>query len=155
VIPWELSAFHMTNGSLLSLGPATYLLVIAPVVARDESLPERHRIGQVCSVLGAALLLLPTLWLSFGDSDNNLLYTVILLGESLALLVLGIVIRMRVFVLTGAALVILAALRTLFLPSLGIPIGLALAGLGGILLVVATGLSLARHRLQTAWTHWD
>lgn len=155
VIPWELSAFRQTNLSLLTLAPATYLLVIAPIVVRDEVLPDRHRMGQIVSILGAALLLLPTLWLSFSESNSNLLYTLLLMGESLALLILGFVTRLRIFILTGAGLVVIAALRALFLPSLGIPTGLALAVLGGILLAVATALSMTRRRLQAAWTHWE
>ena len=129
--------------------------MIAPIVVHDEVLPDRHRMGQIVSILGAALLLLPTLWLSFSESNSNLLYTLLLMGESLALLILGFVTRLRIFILTGAGLVVIAALRALFLPSLGIPTGLALAVLGGILLAVATALSMARRRLQTAWTHWE
>jgi len=62
---------------------------------------------------------------------------------------------MRVFVLGGAGLLIVAAMHALFLPSLGIPSSLALAILGGTLLAVATTLSLTRRSLQSVWTQWE
>ena len=156
-VSWELLAFRQTNLDLLALAPATYLIVIAPVLGRDETLPlsMRHWAGQLASLLGAALLLAPTLWLSFGSQSDNLLYTLILMGEALALLLLGIGTRMRAFVLSGAGLVIIGALHALFLPVLGIPPSLALTLLGAMLLTIATGLSLARHRIQVAWSHWE
>jgi len=60
-----------------------------------------------------------------------------------------------VFVLTGAGLIVVAALHALFLPSLGIPTPLAMTIIGVMLLGVATGLSLVRRRVRSAWTHWD
>jgi len=118
-------------------------------------LPEHLRIGQAIAVMGAALLLLPTLWLSFANSEGSLLYTLILIGESLVLLLLGIGVGVRVFVLTGAGLIVVAALHALFLPTLGIPTPLALTMLGATLLAVATSMSLVRHRIRSAWSHWD
>ncbi|HLZ56099.1 MAG TPA: hypothetical protein VKR06_04060 [Ktedonosporobacter sp.] len=153
VAPWELSALGLTHLDWLTLVPASYLVVVAPFLSRDEVLPYSHRIGQICSILGSALLLLPTLWLSF--NQDNLQPTLVLAGESLVLLLLGITTRIRFFVLSGAALVVVSAMHALFLPSLSIPPSLALAILGGVLLAIATGLSLARHRLQTAWAQWE
>ncbi|HET9921681.1 MAG TPA: hypothetical protein VFQ30_17700 [Ktedonobacteraceae bacterium] len=157
VISWELLAFHQMNLDLLTLAPATFLIVIAPLLSRDETLSQstRHRAAQLFSLAGALLLLLPTLWLSFSGENTNLLYTGVLVGESLALLMLGIGVRMRVFVLSGAGLLVVGALHALFLPALGIPTSLALTLLGALLLVIATGLSLARRRIQVAWAHWE
>ena len=151
VLPWELIAFRQTSLDLLALGPASYLALIAPLLMRDESLPEHHRTGQSAAVVGAALLLLPTLWLSF--NDNNLLPTLILAGEAMALLLLGIGTRLRIFVLSGAGLVIVAILHSLFLQAFALPLSLTLLGL--ILIAIATGLSIARHRLQLAWSRWE
>ncbi len=151
VLPWELIAFRQTSLDLLALGPASYLAIIAPLLMRDESLPEHLRTGQAAAVLGAALLLLPTLWLSF--NDNNLLPTLILAGEAMALLLLGIGTRLRIFVLSGAGLVIVAILHSLFLQAFALPLSLTLLGL--ILIAIATGLSIARHRLQLAWSRWE
>jgi hypothetical protein len=150
---WELLAFQQTGIDLLSLAPATYLIVAASFLSRDEALPRHQRIGQICSILGAVLLLVPTLWLSF--SQDNLQPTLILTGESLALLLLGLGVRMRIFILSGAGLLVVGAMHALFLPSLGIPSSLALTILGGTLLAVATTLSLTRRRLQRVWTQWE
>jgi hypothetical protein len=94
--------------------------------------------------------LLPALWFSFGDS--NLAPTLILVGESMALLLLGIAARSRIFVLSSASLLIVGTLRALFLST---PPSLALMVLGGTLVVIATALFLVRHKLQLAWTHWE
>jgi hypothetical protein len=151
MVPWELLAFRQTNLDLLTLAPASYLSVIGPFLMCEEALRQHHRIGQVVSLVGAALLLLPTLWLSF--SANALLYTLILLGESLVLLLLGLGLRARVLILCGAGLIVVDALHALFLTTSSTP--LALAGLGVILLLVASGLTLARHRLRGAWACWQ
>ncbi len=153
VVLWELLAFRQRGMDLLSLGPATYLIVAASFLSRDEALPRHQRIGQICSILGAILLLFPTLWLSF--SKDNLQPTLILAGESLALLLLGLGVRMRIFILSGAGLLVVGAMHALFLPSLGIPSSLALTILGATLLAVATTLSLTRHKLQRVWTRWE
>jgi len=153
VVPWELTAFRQTSFELLTLVPASYLIVVAPFLMRDESLPAHQRIGRVVSMLGSVLLLLPTLWLSFSSRDSNQLYTLILLGESLVLLLLGLGMLVRIFVLAGAGLTVVAALHALFLSTSSTP--LALTGLGMILLLVATGLALARRWLQAAWSRWQ
>ncbi len=153
VCSWELSAFGLNHFDWLTLPPAVYLVVVAPFLARDATLP-RHRLwGQLCSIVGALLLLLPILWISF--NEGNLAPTLILAAEALGLLLLGIITRIRIFVLSGAALTVVAAMHALFLPSLGIPTSLALAVLGVTLLAIASVLSLARRRIQSAWTGWQ
>jgi len=150
VISWELLAFGQTRIDILLLAPASYLAVVAPFVMRDKTLPGRHWAGQVVALTGALLLLLPALWFSL--SDSNLLPTLILLGESLALLLLGIPTRVRILILSSAALLLVGALRALFLST---PPSLALMVLGVMLVVIATALYLVRHRLKIAWTHWE
>jgi hypothetical protein len=150
VVSWELSTFHQTRFDVLALAPASYFSIIAPFLMRDETLPERHWAGQVVSLLGAALLLLPALWLSF--SDSNLAPTLILAGESIALLLLGIAARSRIFVLSSASLLVVGTLRALFLST---PPALALMVLGGLLVAIATTLFLIRHKLQLVWTRWE
>jgi hypothetical protein len=151
-VSWELLAFHQTRFDLLSLAPASYLIVIAPFLLRDQVLPERRIMGQLLALGGAALLLLPSLWLSFNGAD--LLSTVILLGESLALLVVGLIARLRIFILSSVALVVAGTLRLLFL-SIPPSVPILLMIFGGLLVLLATLLVLFRHRLQTAWTHWE
>ena len=150
VISWELSAFGQTRIDILLLAPASYLCVVASFVMRDQTLPGRHWAGQIVALSGALLLLLPALWFSF--SDSNLLPTLVLIGESLALLLLGIATRVRIFVLSSAALLLVGALRALFLKA---PPSLALMLLGVILVVIATALFLVRRRLKIAWTQWE
>jgi hypothetical protein len=150
VISWELSAFGQTRLDILLLAPASYLSVVAPFVMRDKTLPGRHWAGQVLALSGALLLLLPALWFSF--SDSNLLPTLVLMGESLVLLVLGIATRIRILILSSAALLLVGALRALFLST---PPSLALMVLGVLLVVIATALYLVRHRLKIAWTQWQ
>ena len=150
VVSWELSAFHQTRLDVLLLAPASYLSIAAPFMMHDETIPGHHAAGQSFAVLGAALLFLPALWFSF--SDSNLLPTLILIGESLALLALGTVTRIRVFILSSAGLLVMGTLRALFLSS---PPSLALMLLGVILLAIATTLILVRRRLQVAWHQWE
>jgi len=150
VISWELFAFGQTRLDILLLAPASYLSVVAPFVMRDKTLPGRHWAGQVVALSGALLLLLPALWFSF--SDSNLLPTLVLIGESLALLLLGIASRIRIFVLSSAALLLVGALRALFLKA---PPSLALMVFGVMLVIIATALFLVRHRLKIAWTQWE
>jgi hypothetical protein len=155
VVSWVLVAFQQTNLDLLLLAPATYLIVVAPLLLRDEALPEHHRIGQVTAILGAALLLLPTLWLSFSNGDSNLLYTVVLMGEALVLLLLGIGVRVRSFVLSATSLIVVGAIHALFLAINGLSGTLTLIIAGVALLAIATGLSVAGRRLRSAWANWD
>ncbi len=150
VISWELSAFGQTRLDILLLAPASYLSVVAPFIMRDETLPRRHWAGQIVALSGAVLLLLPALWLSFGDS--NLTPTLVLIGESLAMLLLGIGTRIRVFILSSSSLLIIAALRALFLSA---PPSLALMVIGVLLVVIATAMFLLRHKLKIAWTQWE
>jgi len=150
VISWELSAFGQTRPDILLLAPASYLSVISPFIMRDKTLPGRHWAGQIVALSGALLLLLPALWFSF--SDSNLLPTLVLISESLALLLLGIASRIRIFILSSASMLIVGALRALFLKTSP---SLALMLLGVILVVIATALFLVRHRLKIAWTQWE
>lgn len=149
-VSWELLAFSLTDFSLLCASPAVYLIAIAPFISKDESLPEHSTLGQACSLLGAILLLGPTLWLSF--SHNNVAPSFLLTGESIALLVLGFITLVRFFVLSATALIIVATIHLLFLPSLGIPTFLALFLVGVLLIIIATLLLLIRSRLTTFWS---
>lgn len=147
---WLIAVFLPGHVDWITLVPATYLVVIAPFLLRDDSWSLAQNLGRVCSVLGAVLLLLPTLWLSFQQSD--LQPTLILTIEAIALLLLGLVTHIRLFVLSGVTLVIVSVIHALFLPSLGLSLSLALVLMGLCLLTIATALSLARHRLLALWT---
>lgn len=148
---WELLAFRQTRIDVLTLVPASYLIIVAPFLLRDQALPARQIVGQAVSLAGSALLLLPALWLSF--NGGALLPTLVLLAESLVLLALGLIIRLRIFILSSAALVVVGTLRMLFL-SVPQSVPLLLMLFGSLLVLLATGLILARHRLQEAWRQW-
>lgn len=152
-LSWELLAFHQTRFDVLTLVPASYLIVVAPLLLRDQTLPGRHVVGQAVALAGSALLLLPALWFSFNSDGANLLPTLILLAEALVLLILGLVIRLRIFILSSTALVVVGTLRVLFL-SMPPSIPIVLMVFGSLLMLLATALILARHRLQAAWRHW-
>ena len=151
-VSWELLAFQQTRFDVLTLVPASYLIVLAPFLLRDTVLPDRHFVGQAAALIGAALLLLPTLWLSFNGAD--LLPTLLLLTEALVLLVLGLLTRLRIFILSSAALIVLGTLRLLFL-SISQSVPILLMAFGSLLILLATTLILSRHRLQAAWRSWE
>jgi hypothetical protein len=151
-ISWELLAFHQTNFDMLSLAPASYLIIVSPLLLRDQALPERRAAGQLLALTGAALLLLPALWLSFNGAD--MWSTAILLSEALALLALGLLARLRIFILSGAGLIVIGTLRLLFL-SVSSEVSILLMVSGSMLVLLATLLILFRHRLQIAWGRWE
>jgi hypothetical protein len=139
VISWEFLAFGQTKLDILLLAPASYLSVIAPFLMRDKEMAQAERIGRFVAIFGAALLLLPTGALSLiSNNQDNLLSTLLLLGEALSLFFLGILTRVRFFILGGAGLIIVGALRALFLPSSPILIWTLMAVSGGALLLGAT-----------------
>lgn len=151
-VSWELLAFGSTRFDTLTLVPASYLIVIAPFLLRDQSLPDRRKTGQCIALLGSALLLLPTLWFSFQGTE--LWPTLLLLIETLLLLILGLILRLRIFILSSAALIIVGTLRLLFL-SMPPSVPILLLAFGGLLMALATTLILSRHRLQAAWSNWE
>lgn len=150
-VSWELRAFHVARFDVLTLAPASYLIVIAPFVLRDATLPARHVVGQLVALLGAALLLLPSLWLSLNGTD--LLPAFLLLGEAFFLFILGLLVRLRIFILSSTALIIVGTLRILFL-AIPPSVPILLMVFGSLLVLLATVLILARHRLQAVWQRW-
>jgi len=147
---WELIAFGQTKLDLLLLAPASYLSVVAPFLMRDKALKDVEHIGQLVAGIGAALLLVPTGILSIiGNQQDDLLSTLLLLGEALSLFFLGIATRVRFFILGGASLVIVGTVRALFLPPSFIPIWIVLVISGGALLVGATILTLRSREERT------
>jgi hypothetical protein len=154
-ISWLLVAFHQVNIDLLLLAPATYLILIAPILMRDERLSKHHLVGQAVAVLGTALLLLPTVWLSFSNGGDNLLYTLVLLGEALVLLLVGIGVGVRVFVLTAAGLIVVGAIHALFLQTQNNLTGPFLIILGMAVVAIATVLYVFFRRVKMAWKEWN
>jgi hypothetical protein len=149
-IPWELLAFGQTDVAWLTLVPASYMIVTSPFLLRDKQRSDLRWMGHSLALCGAMLLLLPTLWSSF--DHREVLPTLLLSAESLLLFLLGAGMRIRFFVLSGAALVIVCAIHLLFLPALGIPTFLALTLSGVFLLALATALLVIRTRLAVVWS---
>ena len=151
-VSWELLACQQTRFDVLTLVPASYLIIIAPFLLRDQALEARHRMGQASALLGAALLLLPALWFSLNGAD--LLPTFLLLLEALLLLATGLIVRMRIFILSSASLIIIGTLRILFL-AMPPSVPILLMVFGGLLVLLSTMLILSRHRLHAAWSSWQ
>jgi hypothetical protein len=149
-IPWELLAFGQTDVTWLTLVPASYMIITSPFLLHDKQWSDLRWVGHSLALGGAMLLLLPTLWSSFDRVE--VFPTLLLAAESLLLLVLGTIVRIRFFVLSGAALVVVSAMHLLFLPALGIPTFLALTLAGVLLLALATVLLVVRTRLATVWS---
>jgi hypothetical protein len=153
---WEL---YVLAGSvfpeLLIIPPASYLTVTAPFLLREKTLPGGRSGGYIAAVSGSLALLLPSFIISLGSRGaigpipGALLAVLLLLGETLALFLLGIMFRVRFFVLGGAALVVVGAVRALFYAirstgesALLVWVALALSGLA--LLVGAMFVTLNR-----------
>jgi hypothetical protein len=149
-VSWELLASGQMDVALLTVVPASYMIVTSAFLLHDKQWSQLRWIGHSLAFSGAGLLLLPTLWSSF--SQGGVLPTLLLSGESLLLFLLGASVRIRFFVLSGAALVIVSAIHLLFLPTLGIPPFLALTLSGVLLLALATVLLVIRTRLAAAWS---
>jgi hypothetical protein len=126
------------------------MLGLSVLIARNERLVSAYHWSQFCAVIGACLLLGPTLFLSF--SEANVQPSLILGGEALALLFVSFLLRARVLLLFGIATVIVTAIHILFLPSLGIPSFLALSLTGILLLGSATIMLVIRPRLTVLWS---
>ena len=113
VISWELVAFNYVKWGILTLPPASYLALVAPQLIKDKTLVGARQIGMVVLITGAALLLGPPLFLSFSENVNdNVISTLVLMGESVGLLFLGIWRNIRTYRYTGLILAVIGALRT-------------------------------------------
>lgn len=157
VLSWvptlEYAAWQILDASVLYVCPALCLLFLSWLIARNEHWVHKHLGSQVCALAGAFLLLWPNFGASFGQQD--VLATLILGGESLALVALSFALRQRMLLLGGIAITIVTAIHILFLPSLGIPSFLALSLVGILLLGIATLLLLLRPRLTAVWGTMD
>jgi hypothetical protein len=153
---WELRTLPGLTVDVLLLPPASYLLVIAPFLQRDKTLPGSQRVGQIVSLVGACGLFLPSFILSnvaqgsVGSLPARLVSTLLLLAESLGLFTLGMVTRVRYLLLGGTGLVVIGAIEALIYATSHsqqagvILVWLALAVSGGALIGGAAFLTLRR-----------
>ncbi|HVB62352.1 MAG TPA: hypothetical protein VNE61_14245 [Ktedonobacteraceae bacterium] len=155
---WELYALAGSTLPLevLIIPPASYLSVTAPFLIRAKTIPGGQPGGYIAAVIGSLALLLPSYLASLGSQGalgampGALLAVLLLLGESLTLFLLGMMVRVRFFILGGAALVVAGAIRALFYaitstgePALLVWVALALSGMA--LLAGATFVTLSQH----------
>ncbi len=158
LLSWELRLVPNLIADVFFLPPASYLTVIAPFLLRDRSAPALQRIGWAAMIIGACGLFLPSLVLSnigqgsVGDLSARLVSTLLLLGECLWLFGLGVVTRVRFFLLGGTALVVIAGIDALLYATSHIQqagvmlVWLALAVSGVALIAGAAFLTVRRSK---------
>lgn len=145
-LTWELRWLGVDNIQAFILAPGSYLILIGALLPSDERLRRPVIAGQVCSVLGSLILLLPTLGQSFLN-DQSYLYAFILAAEALVITGIGLGTRTRILLLTGVGFVGLAALRSSIVAiNSGIPVALVIAIYAVLLMGAATWLSLRARR---------
>ena len=161
LVSWELRILSGLTVDILLLPPASYLTIVAPFLLRDRTTPGSQQIGQIASVVGACGLLLPSLVLSnvaqgsVGVFPARLVSMLLLLAESLSLFTLGLLMRVRFFLLGGTALVVIGAIEALIYAvtqpqQTGTVLAwLALVVSGGALIVGAAFLAARRPQTRT------
>lgn len=153
-VSWQVRWLGADNIQAFVLAPGSYLLIIGALLPADHRLRNSARFGQMASLVGALLLLLPTLTQSFTTSfSENWIYAAILALEALAIAAIGVGTRARVLLLLGTGFFGLAAIRGALLAfSSGVPVALIIAALALLLMGTATWLSL-RVRRETGPAH--
>jgi hypothetical protein len=136
---WMGVSFSWENAQALLLAPGSYLLVIGALLPADHRLGNPGRVGQVASLAGALLLLLPALILIFSPPPATSLdvYLLVLLAEALGVAIWGLVIHSPLLVALGFALIGIAAVALLKLAgtSGSLFIGLVLVIVSVLLLI--------------------
>jgi hypothetical protein len=147
-VSWEVCWIGADNIQAFVLAPASYLLIIGVLLPADHRLRSPVRAGQLATLLGALLLLLPTLTQSFTTAlSENWIYASVLAVEALVIAAIGVGAHARALILLGTGFFGLAAIRGALLAfSSGVPVALIIAALALLLMGGATWLSLrVRH----------
>ncbi|HEX6819986.1 MAG TPA: zinc ribbon domain-containing protein [Ktedonobacterales bacterium] len=148
-ITWEARWFGADNLQFYVVAPASYQLLIGALLSQDKRVRSAVTLSQWASLLGALLLLMPSLYQAF-TSGQELLYGLIMILEALVVVLVGVGLRMRVLVLVGAAFVGIGAIRGAMLAiSDGAPIAAIIGGAALLLMACATWLSL-RNRQEAS-----
>ena len=143
-ITWEARWLGADNIQAFVLAPGSYQVLIGALLPADRRVPFALRLGQAASVLGALILLVPTLYQSF-QPDRDWLYALALAVEALVVTGVGVGTRSRTLVLAGSSFVGLAALRGAVLAvNSGVPVAVVIAIIAIALIGGATWLSLRR-----------
>jgi hypothetical protein len=145
-ITWETRWLGADNIQAFVLAPGSYQILIGVLLPVDDALHRPVNLGRTASLLGALLLLTPTLAQSF-SSDPNWVYALALALEAVVLVGVGVGTRARLLVLIGSSFVGLAALRGAILAFQSGAVALVIGILAALLMGGATWLSL-RSRTQ-------
>lgn len=147
-VSWQVRWFGADNIQAFVLAPGSYLLVMGALLPADRRFKNPLRAGQLASLLGALLLLLPTLTQSFTTAQSeNWIYASALALEALAIAAVGVGTHTRALILLGTGFFGLAAIRGALLAfSSGVPVALIIAALALLLMGGATWLSLRVRR---------
>lgn len=152
-VSWQVRWLGADNIQAFVLAPGSYLLIIGALLPADHRLSNPVRLGQLASLSGALLLLLPTLTQSFTTPQTeNWVYAAVLALEALAIAAIGVGTHSRALLLLGTGFFGLAAIRGALLAfSSGVPVALIIAALALLLMGGATWLSLrVRREASTA-----
>ncbi|HEX6541092.1 MAG TPA: zinc ribbon domain-containing protein, partial [Ktedonobacterales bacterium] len=111
-VSWELRWLGADNIQAFVLAPGSYLLIIGALLPADNHLRNPARLGQLASLFGALLLLLPTLTQSFTTTlSENWIYATVLALEALVIAAIGVGTHARALILLGTGFFGLAAIR--------------------------------------------
>lgn len=152
-VSWQVRWFGADNIQAFVLAPGSYLLIIGALLPADRRFRSPALAGQMASLSGALLLLLPTLAQSFTTAfSENWIYATVLALEALAIAAVGVGTHTRVLILLGTGFFGLAAIRGALLAfSSGVPVALIIAALALLLMGGATWLSLrVRHDAEAS-----
>jgi hypothetical protein len=142
-VSWQVRWLGADNIQAFVLAPGSYLLIIGALLPADHRLRNPVRLGQLASLSGALLLLLPTLTQSFTTPQTeNWVYAAVLALEALVIAAIGVGTHSRALLLLGTGFFGLAAIRGALLAfSSGVPVALIIAALALLLMGGATWLS--------------
>jgi hypothetical protein len=144
-VTWEARWLGAENIQAFVLAPGSYQVLIGALLPVDERVGRPIGLGRAASVLGALLLLLPTLAQSF-QNDQSWGYALALAVEAIVIVGVGLGTRARVLVLTGSSFVGLAAIRGVILAFQSGAIAVIIGALAVLLMGGATWLSLRQRR---------
>lgn len=147
-ITWEARWLGADNLQAYVLAPGSYQLLIGALLPADAQVGRPARLGQLASLVGSLLLLVPTLIQAF-TSGHELVYGGFMALEALVVVGVGVGSRSRLLVLVGSSFVGIAAIRgALLAVDSGVPIALVIAAIALLLMGGATWLSTRARREQ-------
>ncbi|HEY7984648.1 MAG TPA: zinc ribbon domain-containing protein, partial [Ktedonobacterales bacterium] len=93
-ITWEARWLGADNIQAFVLAPGSYQMLIGALLPSERRVPFALRLGQAASVVGALILLIPTLYQSF-QPDRDWIYAIALAVEALIIAGVGVGTRSR------------------------------------------------------------